>query len=690
MLPALPHRTRAHRRGRTWRRIVDAGIHAAGVFLMATNTLAAQSASTERTAADDVIRPGPHLVVEGVPPLPRSLERETAAYAGFRGQTWLSWHPDRSEMLLLRRAGQSTQVFRLDAPGKAPVQVTALSETVRWAMYPPTRSDYLLLTHDQGGDERHRLFRFDLASASLTPLSDPAHRVGSIAWAAPDRREGATDLVAFTTVATGQRVESKQLSTEVRTLDPLRPDSARIIARLPGIGWSVSSISPDRKTLALTESQSATESYLWVLDIASATKKLLTPTGAEGGASWRLPTFDPRGGRLLALTDHGSEFSRLVAIDLATRASRTIVEHPWSIDGFAITQDGRRLAWRTNEAGRSVLRARDLDADRELPVPTLPPGVIGRFGWRGDHRTLALGLSWARSPATLYAIDTETASLTRWTDERAAANAATFMEPELVRWKSFDGLEISGWLTLPPARFAGRRPVKMLIHGGPEAQSRPGFIGRFNYLVHEEGIAILMPNVRGSSGYGRTFVSLDDGRRREDAVRDAAAALDFVAAHPRLDPGRVLVSGGSYGGYMSLAMATLYPERIACAVNEVGIANFVTFLEQTESYRRDLRRVEYGDERDPEMRRFLESISPLNRADRIRRPLLVVHGANDPRVPLAEAEAITAAVRRSGQMVWSVVARNEGHGFIREENQRFRFLAGVAFARACLGMEKPS
>jgi dipeptidyl aminopeptidase/acylaminoacyl peptidase len=239
-------------------------------------------------------------------------------------------------------------------------------------------------------------------------------------------------------------------------------------------------------------------------------------------------------------------------------------------------------------------------------------------------------------------------------------------------------------LSLPPARFSGPRPVLMLMHGGPEGQSKLGWNGRLNYLLQQRGIALLEPNVRGSTGYGKTFLDLDNGRLREDSVRDMGSALDWIATQPGLDAKRVVVMGGSYGGYMALAASVRLADRIAGAVSVVGISNFVSFLENTESYRRDLRRAEYGDERDPAMREFLQSISPLNLADRITKPLLVVQGKNDPRVPWTESEQIVRSLQARGTPVWYLLADNEGHGFVRRENADFYFATLVSFLQRTL------
>ena len=254
----------------------------------------------------------------------------------------------------------------------------------------------------------------------------------------------------------------------------------------------------------------------------------------------------------------------------------------------------------------------------------------------------------------------------------------------MVRWKSFDGRTISGFLYRPPAKFTGKRPVIINIHGGPESQFRPSFLGRYNYYLNELGVAVLFPNVRGSTGYGKTFTKLDNGFRREDSVKDIGALLDWIATQPELDTDKILVTGGSYGGYMSLAVATKYSDKIKAAIDIVGISNFVTFLENTEGYRRDLRRVEYGDERDAKMREFLQKISPTNNADNIKVPLFVIHGKNDPRVPLIEAEQIVKTVRKNEVPVWYLMAKDEGHGFSKKKNIDFQFYSTVMFIKEFL------
>jgi dipeptidyl aminopeptidase/acylaminoacyl peptidase len=291
----------------------------------------------------------------------------------------------------------------------------------------------------------------------------------------------------------------------------------------------------------------------------------------------------------------------------------------------------------------------------------------------------------ARSPVDVYSLDTRTGKVDRWTEsETGGLNTSQFSEAELVRWKSFDDRMISGFLYMPPARFSGPRPVIINIHGGPEGQSRPSFLGRSNYFLNELGVAILYPNVRGSSGYGKTFLKLDNGFLREDTYKDIGALLDWIKTQPRLDANRVMVTGGSYGGHMTFAVATRYNDRIRATLPVVGISNLVSFLERTESYRRDLRRVEYGDERDPKMREFMLRTAPLNNARNITKPIFIVAGGNDPRVPLNEAEQMVKTVRQNNKQVWYLMAKDEGHGFAKKKNQDFQFYATVMFIKEYL------
>jgi dipeptidyl aminopeptidase/acylaminoacyl peptidase len=306
--------------------------------------------------------------------------------------------------------------------------------------------------------------------------------------------------------------------------------------------------------------------------------------------------------------------------------------------------------------------------------------------FHANSRDVGFSLSSARSPLDVYSVDTLTGKIERWTQsETGGLNTANFVEPQLIEWKSFDGKKISGFLYKPDRQmFPGKRPVIVNIHGGPEGQSRPTYMGRNNYFLNELGIAMIFPNVRGSTGYGKTFTDADNGFHREDTYKDIGALLDWIGSEPSLDASKIMVTGGSYGGHMTWAVAAYYNDKIRCALPIVGMSNLVTLLEHTEAYRRDLRRVEYGDERDPQMRAYLEKIAPVNHIDAMHKPIFAVVGKNDPRVPWTESRQILDKLNAQGTPTWFLMANDEGHGYAKKKNQDFLFDAEVMFVKKYL------
>jgi dipeptidyl aminopeptidase/acylaminoacyl peptidase len=528
----------------------------------------------------------------------------------------------------------------------------------------------------EGGSEEFRLYRRDFATGASVAFSPEGERAILGGWS----RKG--DRIAFTTSLVDRNNPDRTARTRVHVVDPAEPHKGRVAATLEGGSWASLRFSEDGRRLVFIESVSSTDTRVWILDIASGQKRRVAGGGREPVA-YRDPYFSRDGKGLYVTSDKGGEYRRLVYLPLGGGAEKALTAHlKHDVENFEISFDANLIAFVTNERGNGVLRFIDLKTSKELPRPPLVDGVIGGLEWRRGSSEVGFHISSARSAGDVFSYDVKENRLTRWTNgNNPELNTSAFVEPRLVAWKSFDGLEISGFHYHPPARFAGKRPVIVNIHGGPAAQARPGFNGRNNYYTNELGIAMIYPNVRGSSGFGKTFLKLDDGRKREDSVKDIGALLDWIAAQPDLDAGRVMVMGGSYGGYMALACAFHYADRIAGAVSTVGISNFVTFLERTESYRRDNRRAEYGDERDPAMRAFLESISPLSHAARMTRPMLIMQGRNDPRVPYTESEQIVATLRSRGTPVWFMMASDEGHGFARRPNADYAFYAITEFAR---------
>lgn len=617
----------------------------------------------------DVIVPGENLVVDGIPALPAALKDEVRRYTEFRSAGLADWHPTRREMLISTRFGNTAQLHRVARPGGDRTQLTFFEEPVGGASYEPVHGNYLVFSRDVGGNEFTQLYRMDLPGGRTTLLTDGKSQNGGVRWS----RKG--DRIAYGST------RRNGADRDLYIMNPLDPTTDRRVAEVSGGGWSVLDWSQGDTELLLLETFSVNSSRLWRLKLTTGERLLITPDAPGDTVSRGTARWGKDGKGIYLVSDESSEFRKLGYLDVAT--GRHTVLTPgieWDVNAFELSPDGRRIALVTNEAGTSRLYLLDTGTRRLRPVTQIPVGLIGGLTWRRGGTELGFTMGTARTAADVYSLDVVNGALTRWTEsETGGLDTSELPEPELVRWKSFDGLEISGFLYRPPARFQGRRPVLVNIHGGPEGQSTPGFLGRNNYFLMELGVAIILPNVRGSTGYGKTFVKLDNGMKREDSVRDIGALLDWIPTRPDLDGEKVMITGGSYGGYMTLATATLYNDRICCSLDVVGISNFVSFLTNTESYRRDLRRVEYGDERDPAMRAYLEETAPLHRADRITKPLFVVQGGNDPRVPRSEAEQMVAAVKRNGSPVWYLLAADEGHGFRKKANVDFQFYATVSF-----------
>lgn len=647
--------------------------HEVAAALLAAAALAAQ-------AQGEFLTPPASLVLDGIPPIPAETAAKSAPYTEFKPSQMLDWHPERREILVRRLLGNAEQLHRVAGPGLAPEPLTDSSEAVSSGRYEPRSGKWLLFTRAAGGDEVYRIYRYDPGTKEEIALSPAGQRASAPKW---NRKR---DRILFTTVPIDRNNASHEAKTTVYLADPGAPDGARILAQLPGGRWFDFTFSPGDRRLACVEYVSAEESHVWLMDMATGKRKRLTKPARGEPVHYANPRFSPDGKGLFVVSDRGSEFRHVAYIDVASGRERALAANlRFDVEDIALSAPARRLAFVTNESGSHVLRFLDVGSRKELPRPALVPGVISGLRWRRDGTEIAFTHASSRSPGDVFSYDLKANRVTRWTNGNSPSlDASAFPEPRIIRWKSFDGREITGLYYHPPSKFEGVRPVVVNVHGGPESQARAGFIGRSNYLVNELGVALIYPNVRGSSGFGKTFLKLDDASLREDSVKDLGALLDWIGAQPGLDADRVLVMGGSYGGYMTLAASVHYADRIAGAVSSVGISNFVTFLERTETYRRDLRRVEYGDERDPAMREFLEAISPLTNASRITKPLFIVQGKNDPRVPWSQAEQIVATLKKNGTPAWYLLANDEGHGLRKKANADFQFFATIEFIRRTL------
>jgi dipeptidyl aminopeptidase/acylaminoacyl peptidase len=625
-------------------------------------------------AQPGVVAPGENLIAEGVPSIPAVLAQVVDRYTNFRAAALEDWHPRKRALLIGTRFGDTTQIHAVEFPGGARTQLTFFADPAGGGSYQPQTGAYFVFSKATGGNEFYQKYRYHVATGSIALLTDGKSRNTRGAWSNAGGR-----LAYGSTRRTGKDLD-------LYVINPTDPKSDRLLTRLSGGGWAALDWSPDDRQILVGEYVSINESYLWLVDAISGDKTLLTPKGGADKIAYAWAKFRKDGKGIYAITDRDAEFLRLASIDLATKQHTYLTQAiPWDVEDFDLTRDGKTIAFTTNEAGIGTLHLLDTASGKEVPVPKLPPGSVSGIKWHANGRELGFDLVSARSPLDVYSLDLPTGKVERWThSETGGLNTSAFREPELIHWKSFDGRSISGFLYRPPARFGRKRPVIVNIHGGPESQFRPSFLGPYNYFLNELGIALVFPNIRGSSGYGKSFLKLDNGYLREDSYKDIGALLEWIKANPELDGDRIMVTGGSYGGHMTLVTATRYNDQIRCSLDVVGMSNLVTFLEHTEGYRRDLRRAEYGDERDPAMRAFLEKIAPLHHANRITKPLFVVQGKNDPRVPWTESEQMVSTVRKNGTPVWYLLAKDEGHGFAKKKNRDFQFYATVLFVKEYL------
>jgi dipeptidyl aminopeptidase/acylaminoacyl peptidase len=626
-------------------------------------------------AQEATITPPESIVAENVPKIPASMAETAGRYGAYRSAGLADWNPAKREMLIATRFGDTPQLHLLSTPGGARTQLTFYSDAVTNGRFHPNGGDYIVFSKDIGGGEWYQLYRYDLKTGEVTLLTDGKARNLMGPWSSKG-----DELAYMSTRRTGK-------DTDLWMMNPADPKTDHLLTKLEGGGWEPLDWSPDDKTILLKEELSINEAYLWLVNTATGEKIALTPRNTKEKVAYGAGQFGKDGRGIYLTTDKDSEFHRLAYVTLASNEYLYFTSAiPWDVEAFDLSKDGKHLAFVTNEDGLSILRWLNTETSEVQVVTTnVLVGVIGAIRWNRNGRELGFTTTSARSPGDAFSVDVTTGKVEQWTNSETAVKTDAFPHAELVKWKTFDGKEISGFLYRPPsAKFPGKRPVLVVIHGGPEGQSQPVFLGRGNYYLNELGIALIYPNVRGSTGYGKTFSLLDNGFQRENTYKDINSLFDWIGTQANLDPSRICVTGGSYGGHMTLAVSTFYSDRIKCSVDIVGMSNLVTFLEHTEGYRRDLRRVEYGDERDPKMREFLEKIAPMNNIEKIKKPMMVVAGKNDPRVPVSESEQIAAALKKQGTPVWFLIGKDEGHGFRKKTNQDFQFYATVEFLQEYL------
>jgi dipeptidyl aminopeptidase/acylaminoacyl peptidase len=595
------------------------------------------------------------IQVEGVPVISPEIYERLNQYQNVRSAQVRGWTPDGKSLLISTRFASTAQLHLVHAAGGRREQITFANEPIGDAEV--AGDGAVLYEMGKGGDENFQIYRLDRKTGRAALLTDGKSRNNLGPFDSTRRR-----FAFSSTKRTGKIPDLYEHNLDT--------GETRLLLEVAEPGWGVADWSLDGAKALLVNYVSVNESYVHVLDVKSGRK---TPVPIPGGVKAAHDAMKFAGPDAIYLSsDAEGEFRHLARVDLESMKYTWLTKDiPWDVTSIEVS--GSKALFTVNEDGRT--RLFQLEGDRRTPLD-LPTGIASGVEFSPDGKRIALTLNRPEAPGDVYVF--EGTKLERWTfSEVGGLDVSTFVAPERIEFASFDNLKIPAYYYRP--RNVAKAPVVVSIHGGPEGQFQPFFNPMTQFYLVELGVAVIAPNVRGSTGYGKTFVTLDNAGKREDSVKDIGALLDWIATRPELDSSRVAVIGGSYGGYMVLASLVHFGERLRAGVDIVGIANFITFLENTAGYRQDLRRVEYGDERDPKMRETFEKISPANHAEKIKSSLLVIHGRQDPRVPVGEAVQIAAKVRGANRPVWTVIADNEGHGFGKKENSTYMNAVIVLF-----------
>jgi dipeptidyl aminopeptidase/acylaminoacyl peptidase len=608
-------------------------------------------------------------------------------FLNIRSAGGATFSPDSRFVGFLTNITGVTQLWQVPVEGGWPTQLTFTRETVRGAAYCPTRHE-LVFSMDAGGNERNQLFLLSGIGGGMN------HSLGE-GWFSTDISRDPKAIHTFGGWShDGQRIAFSANRSKpdrfdlfvqpVQGTETATADAARMIKEGPGGYFNPAGWSPDDQWLLVVRAESNFNQDLYVVNTSSGESKHLTPH--EGNVQFESPRWSPDGKRVLCLSTHGGQdLTSFTEIDIASGRIKVLPPGQHELEAIDLSRHGRWLATMENVDGQSKLTVREYRKEagglmnKVLFPRDLPLGVISGLEFSPDETLLAFTFDGPRYNPDVWIWDLEKNKLRQLThSSRAGIPFSSFVEPQLIHYKSFDGRQIPAWFYAPVRREGDDRlpPVIVYPHGGPESQTRPNFSALFQYFL-QAGYGILAPNVRGSSGYGTAYMNLDNTTRRMDSVKDLAYAVYWLRDEKKADPKRIAVYGGSYGGFMVLAGVTNYPDLFAAGIDIVGIANFVTFLENTGAYRRAHREAEYGNLR--EHGEFLKEISPIHYVDRIKCPMMVIHGANDPRVPVGEAEQIVAALKQRNIPVEYLRYEDEGHGLAKLKNRLDAYPKMVAF-----------
>jgi dipeptidyl aminopeptidase/acylaminoacyl peptidase len=601
-----------------------------------------------------------NLIFENIPAAAAGSSEVLDGYLNARQATPLGFSP-KGQLLIRTRFGESDQLHLVEAPAGARRQLTFLREPVRQAAFSPDPfHSAFVYAEDTGGDENAQLYYQRLGEGMARRVSDGKSMNGKPVWSNAGR-----ELAFFSTARDG-------VSYDIYIAEPESGSLPRLAVTGDGGAWYPLDWSPDDRKLLVLKCVSISEAYLYVVDLSSGQKHEVDPAQAKvriAGAK-----FSRDGQGVYFISDRDAEFLQLRYANIFTDEKSIISAHlAWDVEELAVSSDGHYLAYVSNEAGIGKLNVLDLRTHQDLNPPKLPEsGSVDSLSFDALGNRLAFGLAAPNRPRDAYVLDIEANRAEAWTSSEAgAADLAKFVTPRLAQFPTFDradgrARQVPVYVYEPSK--AGPHPVLIVLHGGPPSQFRPGFDPWLQYLVNELGFAVVAPNVRGSSGYGKSYAALARGMLREDAVKDMGALLVWLGLQSTLDAKHVVVIGAGDGGYLALATLVNFSERLRGGVDVAGVSDFLSYLTDIAPFRQNRGRAEFGDERDPDARAYLRRISPVTNAERITRPLLVVHGRNDPQVPLDQAQQIVNRLRARGGDVWYLQANDEGHEFLKKSN----------------------
>ena len=615
-------------------------------------------------AQDKTVAVPATIKVEGMPPIPQAVADDLARYTQFREAQLIDWHPVKRQVLITTAFGAVPQLHLVAGPGLDRTQLTFLPAPgvprLVSAGFDPADPNSLVFTRDPAAGESPSLYRYDMTTRAVSLVAGARTRFGLV-WA----RQG--KWLAY------DSSERNGKDRDLYVIQPSDPKTKRMLAEFDG-PFTAQDWSPDGNSLLAVEVFSNFETYVWLIDVKTGQKKALTPRDGEK-STWFNARFSSDGRKVYAITDKG-EKPRVWRCDIATGAWTPVTSETDSIDmpnGFEISPDGTMLALLVDRGATNELQVLDIGTMKRRPITGLPQGVYTQMRWRPGSREVGFTVESLKARGDVYSVDASLGTVSRWT-----ASEVNFTDvlpaPEIVEWKSSDGTPFSGILYRPAARFTGPRPVVVTFHGGPDLRERAKFLGRSSYFLNGLGVALVFPNVRGSRGFGRKFEQLDNGRGRDGVFKDVAAVLDWIALRPEFDKGRVVFSGASYGGWLALQAGAVYNDRIRGIIAGAAITDFPSYMEQTDPARLENRRREFGDERDPQMREYLLSISPVAKAAQLKKPTLIQHPGLDTRVGLGQAQELVTALKANNATVWYQEFTTANHDNFPASGQNNDFL----------------